>query len=331
MQLRGLREPHPTALAVRDLLGESVNLNLDDLLAAAQRGDSVKILYHSPCPDGFCAAYCAWTRLGDKAQYVPYDHDRRPDPSVCADAFVVQCDCCYKRPDLLAAIEQARGLVVLDHHKSAMAECGDIPQCAFDLSRSGAGLAWSFFRPGEPPPLLVACVQDRDLHRFDLPQTDDFCAHLDSLPMSFEAWDRAARMDEQESSRFLRQGAEMERQFDAQARAMAASALPCLFFGRRAWLLNAPYRFASRCAALLCDREGSEMAIIWSSRNLSLARLSLRSADDERCDVSAFAVALGGGGHPSSAGASIELARLKDLAELFDWPSRVDGREPEPS
>lgn len=314
---------YPSALAERDLFGEALLATLDLLLAAAQRGDSVKILYHSPCPDGFCAAYCAWTLLGETAQYIPYDHDQRPDPAVCAGAFVVQCDCCYKRADLLLAIGQSKGFIVLDHHKTARADCGDIPQCSFDLTRSGAGMAWDFFHPGEPMPLLVACVQDRDLHLFNRAQTPSFCAHLDILPMDFQTWDQVAHMGIKETETFLAQGLDMLREFDAQARAMVAQALPCLFFGHRAWLLNAPYRFASRCAALLCEQPGSAMAVIWSSRNLSKVRLSLRSANAEHCDVSTIAVELGGGGHPGSSGAFISIDSLTALVEFVDWPARV--------
>jgi len=29
-----------------------------------------KVLYHFGCNDGFAAAYCAWTVLGDSAEYI---------------------------------------------------------------------------------------------------------------------------------------------------------------------------------------------------------------------------------------------------------------------
>ena len=38
------------------------------------------IVYHGDCPDGFGAAFAAWKRYGDEADYVPVNHgDPPPD------------------------------------------------------------------------------------------------------------------------------------------------------------------------------------------------------------------------------------------------------------
>lgn len=297
---------------------------LDDFLGAAALGEPIRILYHSPCPDGFGAAYCAWTRLGDKATYIPYGHQDAPDPTLFDGAIVAMCDCCYQRLDLLRARAMAKKFLVLDHHKSSMKSCSDVEECVFDMQRSGARMAWDFFRPGASPPALIKHVEDRDLWRHALPGTAAFCSKLGSLPLTFESWDKVALMDEPTLARFMREGSEMFAQFEAQAQSMAESAIPCLFFGRRAYLLNAAYRFASHCGALLLARPGTELAVIWTSRDLRDARVSLRSADGAICDVSVIASALGGGGHASSSGAVVPLARLSELAELIDWPQRFE-------
>lgn len=292
---------------------------LEELLRAASRGEPVSIIHHHPCPDGFASAWCAWTRLGDKASYVPYDHEDPPDPEACRGAWVAMCDCCFRREGMERAAAMAKGMVVLDHHASSAKDCEGIPECSFDMGKSGCGMAWGFFRPGEEPPMLIACVQDRDLESRALAETAAFCAKLDSLPMDFESWDAAAKLSGPALERHLREGAEMLAQFEAQAQAIAAEARPCEFFGKRAYVANAPYRFASRCGAILCARPGCEMALTWSSKDMRSARLSMRS-DGASCDVSLIASLLGGGGHPFASGASCPIGQLAELALPSRWP-----------
>lgn len=308
------------ALAGSDPVDFPVTHSLDDLLKRAHDGEKIRIVYHDPCPDGFGAAYCAWTRLGDKAQYVPYNHEAPPTPESLADCHVAMCDCCFKRSDMLNAARLAKTILVLDHHKSSQDQCADLPYCHFDMERSGAGMAWDFFRPGEERPLLINCIEDRDLHTYSLPETGAFCSKLDALPMTFSDWDWAAKLSGRALERFCREGAEMLAQFEAQAQSMAQGATPCLFFGQRAYVLNAPYRFASRTGSILCDRPGCELALMWNSADLRMAKLSLRSKKGGPVDVAEIALRLGGGGHPSASGALVELAKLQEMVEPSDWP-----------
>jgi hypothetical protein len=308
--------------------GDFVNIDLEQLLSAADRGDPVRVIYHHPCPDGFAAAYCAWTRLGSRATYIPYGHDDPPRRHELHNAFVVMCDCCYKRPDLLSARSMARSMLVLDHHKSSMDQCGDLDYCTFDMMRSGAGMAWDFFNPGQPRPLMIDCVEDRDLELNLIAQTRAFCAKLDTMPTEFSAWDRVAKLEGEALTRFMREGHEMLAQFESQAQAITASAQPCMFNGRRAYILNAPYRFASRCGAILCALPGCEMAAIWSSTDLRNAKLSLRADPASGCDVAAMAVALGGGGHAVASGAMLPLSTLADMAQPSSWDNIYKSASP---
>lgn len=297
-------------------------LDLETILSAAALGSPIRILYHHPCPDGFSAAYCAWLRLGSRAQYIPYGHDDPPLPEQLAGAHVVMCDCCYQRRDLLRARAMSRELLVLDHHKSSMDQCSDLDFCRFDMLRSGAGMAWDFFHPGLPRPLLIDSVQDRDLGLYALPQTGAFCAKLDSIPADFSSWHAVASLKGARLALFLREGEQMLVQFESQARSIAETALACTFLGRRAYLLNAPYRFASRCGAILCARPGCEMAAIWNSSDLRQAKLSLRSEPGSGCDVALIAVSLGGGGHAVASGATIPLSLLASMAIPTAWDAQ---------
>lgn len=279
---------------------------------AKKSGSEEKTLvaFHANCPDGFAAALAARMALGDRAELVPFGYEGESIPDFRGrEAMMI--DCCLKREDLIKAQGEAKSLLVLDHHKSAMKECGDLECCRFDMDRSGAGLAWDHFFPGTPRPWLFNHVQDRDLWRFELPDTRAFCQALDALPFSLEAWRDVALMAEGDKEKFLERGRAMLEQFEAQCSLIAKSATLAEFMGHRVWALNATHTFASRCGEMLCERGGADYALIWSSKDLRTAKLSLRSVAP--FDVAEVAGALGGGGHAQASGASLPLERLMGM------------------
>ena len=74
-------------------------------------------------------------------------------------------------------------VTLLDHHKSAMEELqGQLPGCYFDMNRSAAAIAWGYFKPLERMPDLLAYVQDRDLWRWELPDSRAVNAAIEAAP-----------------------------------------------------------------------------------------------------------------------------------------------------
>lgn len=276
------------------------------------------IIYHDNCPDGFASALAAKMALGDAAELAPYGHEEKRLPNF-EGRRAVFLDCCPPREALLQARAQSKSLLVLDHHKSAREDCGDLGCCRFDMDRSGAGMSWDYFFPGEKRPWLFEHVQDRDLWRFELPGTRAFCQALDALPRDFETWLAVARMDEEQKAEFLKKGEAMLEQFEYQCQQIAQSATLADFLGNRVWALNAPHAFADRCGEILYERGDADYALIWSSKDLRSAKLSMRSKIP--FDVSVVATRLGGGGHAQAAGA------MMGLADLMAALSPLGGKE----
>ena len=77
------------------------------------------------CHDGIAAAWAAWTVFGDLATYVPASYGDAPP--VVVDAItgdprdVIVADFSYPREKILRLHDEARSLLVLDHHASAEA------------------------------------------------------------------------------------------------------------------------------------------------------------------------------------------------------------------
>lgn len=161
------------------------------------------VLYHGHCPDGMTAAWTAWRKLGTAADYVAVNYNE-PPPDVRGRRVYI-LDFCYPRAELEILTAAAAHVTVLDHHVSAMhkvfpetlgadvqkREHEDVKcRIKFDLTKSGARLAWEFFHPGEPVPLLVQYVQARDLWTFDLPFSEEVSATISSYPHDFDLWNQ---------------------------------------------------------------------------------------------------------------------------------------------
>ena len=159
--------------------------------------------FHAGCPDGFGAAWSVWRAWGDEARYVPRGHEDSFDPERYDGFQVVFVDISLPNDALRELGEVAEQVVVLDHHLTAKHTFDADPPLEswlssqghvihFDLSHSGAVLAWQHFHPGEPPPELLRYVEDQDLWRWSLSRSDAVNAAIGSHPRDFATWERLA-------------------------------------------------------------------------------------------------------------------------------------------
>ena len=113
--------------------------------------ENIVVIYHAHCPDGFGAAYAAWKTLGSSAWYIPLPNCALPpdlDPATRIYILVLS----FSR-DRMLQLHQRHGVdnvMVLDHHVSAQRSIGDLPNCYFDMARSGAVITWEHFHPNQP-------------------------------------------------------------------------------------------------------------------------------------------------------------------------------------
>ncbi|MHB8323291.1 MAG: DHH family phosphoesterase [Candidatus Dormibacteria bacterium] len=247
------------------------------------------VIYHGDCPDGFGAAFAAWKLYGDGADYMPVSHGDSPPDMRGRRAIVA--DFAYDRQTSLALFESAASLVILDHHRSAEGEIGDLPFCVFDMERSGAVMTWQHLHV-EPVPLLLQYVQDRDLWRNQLPETEEVSAALRARPFDFETWDTIDIDQLRSEGRALL--AYQRRMIER----IAAHASPVEILGVKVPAVNSPILQSE-----LGDRlvKGHPFAAVWWQGAGEVARWSLRSTP-AGLDVSEIAARYGGGGHRTAAG-----------------------------
>lgn len=268
----------------------------------------IRVLYHGNCYDGFTAAWAAWRKLGDGAEYLPVGYGQ-PFPMfpLLDTAAVYILDFSYPRDmleELHAKLELVPGAIlrVLDHHKTAESDLSGLPFCTFDMKKSGASLAWKFFHPGEPTPPVVAYAEDRDLWRFKLPESREISAWMRSWPFTFQAWDEIhERLSDDDSfSAVGSEGAAILRFQSQMVEMMCGQAVMRDVGGYSVPVANATVFFSEVGEALCIKRPDAPFAAYYLDRADGKRQWGLRSRNG--FDVSAVAKGLGGGGHAAAAG-----------------------------
>ena len=275
------------------------------------------VIYHGRhCPDGFGAALAAWLFYGDAAEYLALDHGQvqsLDDLPALAGRAVYILDFSFG-PELLRAIDnQAAKLVLLDHHKSALdkldgfaCRCGVVH---FDMAKSGARLAWEFFHPERDVPALLQYVEDRDIWKWEFPESAPFLAALDMEPQDFGRWREIAGFDTDQLAQFMARGGAMDEKYRKLAADIAEGAQPLTFNGVTGLMVNAPGVFHSLVGHILSAKTGT-FGLMWSASS-SGVKAGLRA--QRNFDCIALAESMGGGGHAQACGFKMPIERLPEL------------------
>lgn len=278
------------------------------------------VIYHGNCADGFSAAWCFWKKYGDAADYVAGVYQTPPPDVTDRDVFLV--DFSYKREVVIGMLQKAASVTLIDHHKTAIDDLqplfmqdswkGEPKQLAHftDLERSGATLAWDYLFPGEPRPLLLGHIEDRDLWRFKLPGTREIQANVFSYEYTFELWDKLMSAGQVELLQMTVAGAAIERKHHKDiAELLKVCQRRMVIGGIDVPVASLPYTLVSDAAHKMAQGEPFA-ACYWDTEKGRI--FGLRSADDGQ-DVSEIAKQYGGGGHKHAAGFTVprthELAR----------------------
>lgn len=263
------------------------------------------VLYHASCPDGFGAALAAWTRYRDDAKYIPVQYGE-PLPEIEDGSEVYIVDFSYDRETLLSLKSRVETLVVLDHHKTARDALAGLDFATFDMDKSGAVLAWQYFHPGCATPSLFLLLQDRDLWKWELPNSRACSAYFSVIPRDFNAWNilLSESMDCRHGH-WVDKGEAILAAQAIQASSLCDHAITANVRGYSVPSVNSPL-LQSEIGEELCKRfPDAPFAAVFFHLGGKEVVWSLRSRNG--FDVSAVAKSMGGGGHPAAAGFKIPI------------------------
>lgn len=296
------------------------------------------VIYHANCTDGFGAAFAAWMKLGDEAEYLPaaYGDKQFSHPADIREMVdgreVYILDFSFPKPVMEQIITDAQRVVWLDHHKTAFEMwCGRTMDryeptttarskenyVLLDDNKSGALLAWEYFHPGTTVPMLIQHIDDRDRWVFALDGSKEMHAYLQTiLPWSFEQWQRIFTVGEkflvdEEIPYLISLGEAVVRAQEIMVEQQAKQDICCgikngdnLHIGLA---VNTQNHISETGHALA--NKSSTYGLLWYVGADGKVKCSLRSNGDY--DVSAIAKAFGGGGHRNAAGFETDLDTLK--------------------
>lgn len=302
------------------------------------------VVYHDACADGFAAAFAAWLKLGDEAEYLPMvygDENHRGAVLLkVAERDVYILDFSLPKEVTEQVFVLASKVIWLDHHKTAFEmwcpentdftlvhDCqprGIAPgsellaEVILDNNRSGAMIAWEYFHPDLPVPILLKYIDDYDRWQFKLKGTKEVNKALwGYAPWSFEQW-KGFLVDG--TAHFSTQGAAILRTHDRNVQDVLKYAV------RKCTLKDTGYYdydddnfiwegLAANCSTCFTSDVGHELAdqsgtfgLLWVLDKDGKVRCSLRSNGDY--DVSAIAKTFGGGGHKNAAGFETDIGTL---------------------
>jgi hypothetical protein len=246
--------------------------------------------------DGVAAAYAAWLKYGDRAQFIAVFYGQQP-PAMPPGAEVLIVDFSYPRETMERLKQQHPKLFCIDHHKTAQAALEGLDYAKFDMYKCGAVLTWEHLHT-EPVPRIFEYVQDYDLWKFALPDSKAVTLAMQSYPFTLETW----KMLHHASIDDLRTSGKIMLAFqDTIINGICKHARWEDVGGHKIITVNSS-AFLSEVGHVLLERyPTSPFSACWFRRFDGKEQWSLRSRPGGP-DVSQVAKLLGGGGHAAAAG-----------------------------
>lgn len=265
------------------------------------------ILHHNDA-DGFGAGWAAFKHFGTKnTEYYPVDYGWTL-PEMKDGSHVYILDFSVSKEELDSLVARMEFVIVLDHHKSAFEAIGNHPNSFFDLSRSGAGIAWDYFHPNEPRPDFINYIEDADLWKFSLPNSKDVRNSIFMIDLNISEYDKQWNMpidtriiEGQTITKYVKSliklGGFYKHIIEVDEFKMLCVNSPLLQsdFGNSLFVND-------------LKEFGADFSGVYFNIGNGLVKFSLRSVGD--FDVSAICKRFGGGGHKNAAGFEIPLEKF---------------------
>lgn len=291
------------------------------------------VFYHAKCADGTGSAFAFWLYNGGinkrkNIEYYPMFYGMTP-PQI-QNKNIVICDFSFKKNILLDIMQNSNKLLVIDHHISAQRELEEIPNenKLFDMNHSGAYLTWKFCFPKKKVPKMIKYIEDRDLFRNSMENTNAFKSWFFTLDHDFEIYNKYID-DDLLDKKINKIGIYYEELNKYYIKNQVEQAIP------KFTKIGDKYFFIGYLnSTILISDIGNKIlnylpcvdfsAIFYIDNKKNTTKISLRSGDKYNQDVSIIAEMMGGGGHKYAAGLTLKYITNKldgieyDNGELYE-------------
>ncbi len=261
----------------------------------------IVILYHAECNDGFGAAWAAWKKFGDEADYIPVYYHKSP-PQGLENKEVYTLDFTYSKEIMEKLLKETKRLTSVDHHITQKEAIKLTYQYSYSTKNSGSVLTWKYFHSDKPVPKLLLFIEDIDIWKWEYPETERILSALSLYNLDFIVWDKIASdlENDEKLKDYLSKGEVIVVFRKKVIDDLASHAQKVEFEGYKVYSANTPSWFRDGVAAILREKH-PPFSVIWRQDSDTI-HVSLRSLGD--FDVSEIAQKYGGGGHKNAAGFS---------------------------
>lgn len=265
---------------------------------------NIIVFYHGNCRDGFTAAWAAWKKFGDSAEYIPLIWSNLMTdqiPSV-KDKEVYFLDFTPTEEELDRIVKDNASVRIIDHHISKEKLVKSMPGSVYDVNHSGAVLSWQYFHPEKPMPQICLYAEDYDLWNWKIPGSAEVLSYIDLKgEFKFDVWEKIS--DDLEDIN-------IRKEYEAKGRTIAEfiKKVASEVIDQQATLVDCEgYEvYAVNCPRFLKDAVGNQLAtikppfgIVWSYTTHEMS-ISMRALPGT-FDLIPLAGKFGGGGHKGAA------------------------------
>lgn len=256
-------------------------------------------IYHAECTDGAGAAAVVRHKFPDAICVAAKHGEALTVDASGAKVFVV--DFSFPVAPFRELAAKAAEIFWYDHHKTAVAFQKELGFGVLDLEESGATLTWKQLFPKKPVPPVLAYIRDKDIWRWELPDSREINTTLYSIDgitdPTHPIWETLLKKTDK-SLRAMRDTGRFILDYEhAKLVKGAKRGFAVDFHGHRALAVNWTDE-TSTIGEYIYQDLGYEVAILFSHSG-EYWKFSLRS---NRVDVSQLAQKYGGGGHAGAAG-----------------------------
>lgn len=293
---------------------------------------SIYVLSHVDT-DGRFASYAAWKHFRGmgKASSVKFFEVQYNQPfpldvdSLTKDDQVYILDFSYDRTTMDNVFAKVRKLVVLDHHETAKDMLDGAIYAKFDMTKSGALLAWEYFFPNIDPPLVCLFVDDYDLHTWKYTiHTAAFEAWVryERIGQNWEMWEKVC-FNRQYLDEALIKGSVVVNVNESVIKSFIKTPGNVAFNSFYSdedvrkinyAVFNGMHFLRNEVSTVLYENNDIDMAIGWSVRGKEVI-FSVRAPNPEKFSAKRYAEAHGGGGHPGAAAFGLPLDKGLELVK----------------
>lgn len=275
-----------------------------------KKDDVNLVIYHNNCVDGFMCACIAKKYLGE-VELIPFQYGWDVDGLYykLKDKNVLICDFSFDHDVFEKIKEISNNVLVLDHHKTAVAKMEKINDNykVFDMDHCGAFITYCYFYDFNIPK-CVLYVEDNDLWLKKLPLTSEFTSYAYVNIGNHDIF--SDMFDDNKLEQFLNIGKGMVLMNEDYIK-YALKRYTIKFI-----VIDKKYYFVGAVETNILKSDIGNRILIDSKYNLNFSMMfshnyhdndtyiSLRSLDD-KSDVSEVAKVFSGGGHRNASGMAL--------------------------